>query len=560
MKQYINLIMALTISILFAACSNDINDVSHFSANGDLGTESNIILQERNPNLPKAVTKKSVKTRSDVSGEIGNSDTFLGHAYNLSGGNFVLGYFANVNNQVVDLDAIKAYDQTYVMGKQLLDNETTVFAYSNFDRYQYNSMITKKVKSGFSINLKVLSFGKKKATTEVFKSLIDNTSQSAYGELSINFKNSEFTLQASEATRKLYARQFLTKSFIRSLYGSPIASVLDSYGDFVLTGYDTGGKAYATYLGKTTDNINSEGKETAMTQKIEASLNWKGKSASGDLGFTGGDSCSKTNTFKADSTYIYIKTLGGKQDGSETSLKPVSLKGLNIDLTSWMRSLSDVSTHTMIDIADNGLYPMSDFVLEKNFKQRFDDTFNGVLEKKTELVYYPYIEIVRVFVRSTSSYESLYDVAAVLITRQGDRIILSDGKATSATDDELRENANSAVFLKKVENIAAEKSKLFSSNIEISYNVKTRLNPILRSPLCIDLAGFNEKNFYRFYNIKTSMEYIYDPFTRLCFSYFVDDGDDGVLDVYGIRDWAELLPARNISIASLANSYQIIGL
>ena len=82
----------------------------------------------------------------------------------------------------------------------------------------------------------------------------------------------------------------------------------------------------------------------------------------------------------------------------------------------------------------------------------------------------------------------------------------------------------------------------------------------MRSPLCIDLAGFNEKNFYRFYNIKTSMEYIYDPSTRLCFSYFVDDGDDGVLDVYGIRDWAESLPARNISIASLANSYQIIGL
>lgn len=552
--------MALTISILFAACSNDINDVSHFSANGDLGTESNIILQERNPNLPKAVTKKPVKTRSSISGEIGNSDTFLGHAYNLVGGSFVLGDFTNVNNQVVDLDAIKAYDQTYVMGKQLLNNETTVFAYSNFDRYQYNSTITKKVKSGFSINLKILSFGKQKTTSEVFKSIIDNTSQSAYGELSINFKNSEFTLQASEASRKLYARQFLTKSFIRSLYGSPIASVLDSYGDFVLTGYDTGGKAYATYLGKTTDNINSEGKETAMTQKIEASLNWKGNSASGDLGFTGGNNHSATTVFKDSATYIYIKTLGGKRDGSEASLKAVALKDINVDLTSWMRSLSDVSTHTMVDIADQGLSPMSDFVLEKNFKQRFDDTFNGVLEKKTELVYYPYIEIVRVFVRSNSSYEPLYDVAAVLITRQGDRIILSDGKASSATDDELRENANSAVFLKKVENIAAEKSKLFSSNIEISYNAKTKLNPILRSPLCIDLAGFNEKNFYKFYNAKTSMEYIYDPSTRLCFSYFVDDGDDGVLDVYGIRDWAESLPARNISMAFLANSYQIIGL
>ena len=56
------------------------------------------------------------------------------------------------------------------------------------------------------------------------------------------------------------------------------------------------------------------------------------------------------------------------------------------------------------------------------------------------------------------------------------------------------------------------------------------------------------------------MQYIYDPSTRICFSYFVDEGDDEVLDIYGIRNWVESLPDKNISIASLANSYNIIGL
>lgn len=58
----------------------------------------------------------------------------------------------------------------------------------------------------------------------------------------------------------------------------------------------------------------------------------------------------------------------------------------------------------------------------------------------------------------------------------------------------------------------------------------------------------------------TDIEYIYDPVTRMCFSYYTDEGDDEVLDIYGIRDWVELLPEKRISIASLANSYTIIGL
>lgn len=71
-----------------------------------------------------------------------------------------------------------------------------------------------------------------------------------------------------------------------------------------------------------------------------------------------------------------------------------------------------------------------------------------MLPTYTSLVY-PYIEIVRVMVRATSSYEAVYDVAAVLVTRQADRIILSDGLAATATDEELRKNEDDAVFMKK---------------------------------------------------------------------------------------------------------------
>ena len=114
--------------------------------------------------------------------------------------------------------------------------------------------------------------------------------------------------------------------------------------------------------------------------------------------------------------------------------------------------------------------------------------------------------------------------------------------------------------MQKVEKIATEKSKFFSSDIEISYNKETKLNPTLKSPLCIELTGFNERNFYRFYYEKTNIEYIYNPATHLCLSYYINKGDDRILDIYGIRNWIESLPEKKISITTLANSYKIIGL
>lgn len=562
MKKLKNPILILIVAISFASCSDDIHNIGNTGpVDQDQSEAANVVIQERNPNLPtiKKMADNELKTKGNISGEAGNSDALLGCGYNLKNGNYIIGDFSNVGHAIVDIKAVKAYDPTYVKGIRLKTTETKSFTYGTFDRYQHNSKIAKTVTAGFSLNFKIFSIGAKKRTTEVFKSVIDNINEATYGELNINFTNNQFTLQNSVATRKLFARQFLTKSFVRSLYNSPVSSVLNSYGDFVLTGYFTGGKAYASYAGKAKSGVNTQGKEKEMNKSINASVTYNGSSGSGNLGFAGATKDETEATFKNTDMFIYIKTFGGVRDGNEAEIKARVIKDLNINLTSWMRSLNDVSNHTMIDIVDRSLFPLSDFVLEKNFKQRLDDTFNGVLPPFVNLVH-PYIEIVRVMTRSTPSYEALYDVAAVLVTRQGDRIILSDGLAPSASDAELRKNEDNTVFMQKVKKIAAEKSKLFSSDIKISYNKKTRLNPILRSPLCIELSGFKENKFFRFYYKKTGIEYIYDPSSRLCFSYFIDEGDDEVLDIYGIRNWVKSLPVKNISIASIANSYKIIGL
>ena len=83
----------------------------------------------------------------------------------------------------------------------------------------------------------------------------------------------------------------------------------------------------------------------------------------------------------------------------------------------------------------------------------------------------------------------------------------------------------------------------------------------MRTPLCIGLKEFNETRMFRYTNPKTGMEYIYDTTKRIAFSHLTDRIDgDWILDHYGIRDWVESLPTKSISMATLANSYTIIGL
>lgn len=539
--------------ISFASCTNDIENLDIIPTNNGQNTEGNIILQERNPNLPLPLIKKFIlnkpQTRNSVSGE---DRTFLEYSYKIKNGDYIQGSINSLGFPIIDIDSIRKYRPSYLQEKLITVTETNIFTYNNLDKYLYDSRFGKKVSSEFTFNPKVFATEKKEAITKLF----GNIEKATYGKLEVSFLKGQSTLNHLPSSRLWYISQFQNHIFTNILYNAPMASILNEFGEFILTDYFTGGKVYALFASKAKEGTTAQQKEDDMYTSINTSVINLNNATSINLGFNGSN-FDATKTFKSTDTYLDMKTFGGEVSQSVAINTKVS--NINIDLTPWRYSLKDMANNTMIDIADNSLYPLSAFVLEQNFKQRLDDTFNEILPANKELVP-PRIEIVRVLARTTPSNEALYDVAAVLVTRQTDRIILSDAMASSATDEELRKNENNEVFMQKVEKIATEKSKFFSSDIEISYNKETKLNPTLKSPLCIELTGFNERNFYRFYYEKTNIEYIYDPATHLCLSYYINKGDDRILDIYGIRNWIESLPEKKISITTLANSYKIIGL
>lgn len=537
--------------ISFSSCTNDIEKLAIIPTEKGQNTGDNIILQERNPNLPleeKLILSKP-QTRKSNSGK---DEIFLGYSYKIKDRNHIQGSINSLGFPIIDIDSIRKYRPSYLQEKLITVTETNISTYNNLDKYLYDSRFGKKVSSEFTFNPKVFATEKKEAITKLF----GNIEKATYGELEVSFIKGQSTLNHLPSSRLWYISQFQNHIFTNILYNAPMASILNEFGEFILTDYFTGGKVYALFASKAKEGTTAQQKEDDMYTSINTSVINLNNATSINLGFNGSN-FDATTTFKSTDTYLDMKTFGGEVSQSVAINTKVS--NINIDLTPWRYSLKDMANNTMIDIADNSLYPLSAFVLEQNFKQRLDDTFNEILPANKELVP-PRIEIVRVLARTTPSNEALYDVAAVLVTRQTDRIILSDAMASSATDEELRKNENNEVFIQKVEKIATEKSKFFSSDIEISYNKDTKLNPTLKSPLSIELTGFNERNFYRFYYEKTNIEYIYDPATHLCLSYYINKGDDRILDIYGIRNWIESLPEKKISITTLANSYKIIGL
>ena len=559
MKTFFYIIILSAVIPFFIACSDNLDlPTSQMSAIEAENSEGDVVIQKRNPNLPEVVTKAPTfeegLTRNNAT--IGSSDKFLGYGYKLYNGNYIPSDFDNFTHSILNIEAIKAYDESYVDEKYPNWNDQSSYTYYNFDDYTHFSTESKTIKTGFSLNLGLFSIGKKRTTVETFRTFINETMEQTYGEMNILFAHGKFMLLNSSGSTKVYARQFLRRSFINNLYTSTISSVINSYGDLVVVGYYTGGRAFAQYMGNAASSTNVEQRTKSLDTSITASLTYEGDSLNASFGFNGKNGNFDSTVYKKQDIFLRVKTLGGIQNEESAINTTMSLKDINIDLQSWRKSLHDSKNHTVIDLTQEGLFPMSDFVLERNFQRRFDDTSKNILLPVTRL-YTPSIMITRILKKTSTSGDNLYEVAAVLVTRQGDQIVLSNG---NATDAELKQNEDNNVFLEKAKAIAEEKSKYFSSDIQISYNTTKRLNPMFRSPLCIVLENFNENGFYKYYNETTNMEYLYDPTTKLCFSFLADDGDESMLEVYGLSTWVSNLTEKRISMATLANLYTIIGL
>lgn len=552
--QFISLFLIL----VMCSCTDNESSFNDEITDIELNSDSITILQQRDPSLPTHPHKVDIARleSSRMSTEFdGNSDAMLGYGYKVTDG--TIGNANNTTYKVLLLNKIKDISDEYVESFPTRQFYPEYFSYVNFDSYEEKIRTTKKITSGFKIGIKQFSIGAKKTINETFSSHITSSKNVVYGELNMIYARNSFTLQTLAPSRKRFALQCISPVFLEGLYNTTMGDIISHYGEFVVTGYITGGKAHAYFAAVDESGFSSTIREKNMNDDIGISFSWnKSDSIGGNYSF------GKTN-LHADSSSYHYKNLEAKMTlygGNPVNLNMSNaekLENLNIDLSSWVSSLTNDNNLTMVDFTENGVYPISEFIFEENFKRRLDNTATGVLPSLQNMST-PYIEITRVFERYSSTGEALYDIAPVLITRNDDRIILRHFDAANQTDAQLKQNDNASVFEQKALEIKEQKKNYYK--LEVRTNSSKRLTAAYGNPLCIDIPKIDEGNMQIFTNAATGVTYICDTVNKVAFSCMIDF-DDSVLGDYGIADWVYgLSDASSININRIINSYRIIGL
>ena len=533
--------------LLFAACTNEMTGPQ---ADIESGDQKEVVLQERASYLPTewTVEKKSKPATRSVQ----SVEEYIGRSYDV--GNTILGDPDNVRLPVLDYEKIRSKVTSDFTGT----TEISTYAYANYDRYEKNVLDTDKFNSGFSINLLVFSFGRSKNVTETFQTQVIDENRQVFGEVDVEVRDKAYQISTTSATLKNLAATALSEDFKFDLFFAPMTEVLNSYGPFVITGYYSGGRATAMYYGYDSNNSSFEKREEKINSDMNASYAWgsekKDSLKSVGLNFGFGIDNAEDESFQTELTKVYmqVKSQGGDKN-LQCNTQADEIQNMSIDMSAWLNSLNDESTHTLIGIRDGGLTGLNSFILEENLSRRMQDTHLGHLDMDAFLE--PYIEIGRVYVRATSSGEKLYKIAPILNTRQGDKIVLNSDGDAQFTDEELRKNNDNDYFMTQSQAMAAEKGQYYKCTITANPNL--RVMPLLRVPLCIELDEIDESRMCKFFNEENNMWYIYDPVAFTAYSFYLDDF---VLDMYGMREWVESLPTKSISMVNLFMNYTIIGL
>lgn len=532
------------------SCSNE-EEMDYIPQESSKETKSEIILQARDPQLPRIWSKKTIP-RITTRGSFTDAADFLGSSYAIENGTSIIGDFSNAKFPIVNMEKLLERYPSYRVAKELRTTSTEAMSYASFERLETTSSYTKTFKMGFSLNIGPFKMGRTKTITDIFKHNTDKSEQAVHGELSVEVINGMISLQTAPSALKRISADYLDELFVDALYNSSMVELMQNYGEFVLTSYYTGGRASALYYGIDKKSTDFKSKERDMDLSINASYSWDKNSVSGDFSIGTKDGNSSTANESFSELRVSIKTLGGAY-GYNVATPPYDIKSTSINLTSWLQSLNDSRTHTMIDIQDGGLYPMSDFILEENFKQRYNDTHMEL--QYQEVLEEPYIEIMKVYVRKSSSGEKLYDIVPILSTRQGDKLIFSNPNTINQSDAELKANSTIATFTQKSNAIKDEKSKYYK--LAIKANPNKVINPIIQTTLSFPIDNVNEAEMYKFKNPNTNIWYIYNPTSLYCFAYY---DDDYILDAYGILDWVNNIPVKSVSMTTLYQRYRIFGL
>ncbi|WP_407484406.1 MAC/perforin domain-containing protein [Elizabethkingia meningoseptica] len=573
-------------SMVFIGCrseDNAFNNKSNQSIN--MGT---IVLQERDPNSPLILSNKKnrISTQSIASiRSIPNQPLelqyYLGRSYKIQ--DIPVADPTNVSFPVIDIEKLYILNPNLFQITDVIKSDSKSFAYNSFDRYENKSSVTNKVNSGFKLNFSVFSIGSKKTLTEVFTKTKIEENKRIFGELNISILATSYRLRNGYFDKEI-AEKYLHRDFVNELYNSSYTDLIKNYGPFILTRFFSGGKATGLFTGLYNKSTTIEEKERDMEKDINASFSVDEKK--GDNKSTADIKIGRknTNNFNISNEISQmetsVKTIGGAYGFTGFTI-PKNINDLDINLSGWASSLNDKRTHTLVEIDDNGLNLLSDYLLEANFKKASD--YYSTYELKDRKLREPSI-IIRAHYCFDCDSDRPDPMRAVvmLYTRFGDSIILDIDRLLDDTDlpthptmgkaglGPLHEHNSYENWGWKIIKIGEIIKNKLKNVYNIKYDVTAFGNECGYSQECTEISAdykgfpfvssfkFDENNAKKYVNPHNNITYILSTNREnKKFAYAIHD--DYVLDTYGMREWFSSLPSIQITSQEL-NQYTIVGL
>lgn len=595
MQRSTYLSLSLLILIL-VSCTRQVDDFVDASLLSQDAQEGVYVLQARDPKLRTSLSKHKhgLRALERTSTDLYSADQYIGMGYKVGDG--VIGHPSNLTYPILNIEVVKQ-DQNLSDALRVVSlgyASTTSTTSTESSSSMVDEMTTKRIKSGFSLNLGLFKLGYKQSYTETFNSFQVSDKTYGYGRLDLFWYDKQVHINSGYSTLRRILLQGLRRSFVQNLFYGTESEILEQYGPFAVVNYYTGGRASSRYLFELAGKEYKDSWHQHITAYIGATYSWLPKTAVTDtnkihlsIGVRRTDGKDVSSEYHCSKIFRQTSVYGGDKKYAYAAPPQDANVGF-VDLGAWFQSLADERTHTLVDIGPSGLLTIDQMIPEENFASRVKMALSkGSQQERTRLVLptltFCYVDLRQLTPASSlpkSSFRTSYERppyerppfagtplpspppppflekarVALLTTRHGDRVVLVDANAKNRiTKQGLSDKELDTLYVKELESIYAP---VFDCEIKVDRSRKSLVDS--NSPITYFVAfDFQSKSVFHYRNEQTGMCYIYDKKNKVALSYY-DDAE--LLELYGLNEWVEGLQERKISMGMLASYYRIIGL
>ncbi len=379
MKRHYILTSVFTALALISSCTKENPLESHTQDHHQ--DESTLIFARETPWSPPE--RLDIDRIMDAPVSDNSNEGYIGNGMNIETTPITRG--KNIRQDIIDIERFQHHPHYNIMSNNIRTTTIDQFTYANESDYTKYTSFAGLVNIDASADiLGIVNITNKTTIKNLFHRFYNETKSYVFGEYNYKYINKSYELLIDRNIIDTIKKDYLTPALSVALYSRHPSEVIDTYGSYVITGYDLGATLTAIYLADCKSSSEGESNANSLDQILDITI--FGDSDSSDeesssdsnslfkAGFSGKwdtrDSLLYHNIFNN----IYMTTLaeGGDALYPGEFSPAASIEDYHADYSGWVSSLTDEKTHIITSYKDKSLIPISSFILEKNLKDRYD--------------------------------------------------------------------------------------------------------------------------------------------------------------------------------------------